>query len=57
MWGFCHHGAVRPQVTDGADSVHILMAAANVLSKQLWEADKGWSSNLEFGRGAKTSLA
>jgi hypothetical protein len=26
--------------------------AANILNKQLWTADKGWSSSLEVGRGA-----
>ena len=29
--------------------------AANILNKQLWIADKGWSSILEVGRGANDS--
>ena len=30
----------------------ILRVAANILNKQSWAADKGWSSSLEVGRGA-----
>jgi hypothetical protein len=31
----------RPQVADGGESLQIWRAAANILNKQLWTADKG----------------
>jgi hypothetical protein len=30
--------------------------AVNILNKQLWTADKGWSFSLGVGRGANNSL-
>jgi hypothetical protein len=36
------HGA-RPPVADGRDGLQIWRVAANMLSKQSWTADKGWS--------------
>ena len=32
----------------------IRRVAANILNKQSWTADEGWSSSLGVGRGAKT---
>jgi hypothetical protein len=39
------------QLVDGGYSPQILRVAANILSKQSWTADKGWSSN--FGGWAR----
>jgi hypothetical protein len=43
----------RPQVVDGGDILQIWRVAVNILNKS-WTADKGWSSRLGIGRGAKT---
>jgi hypothetical protein len=43
----------RPQVADEGDGLQIGRVAANILNKQSRTADKGWSSSLEVGRGAK----
>jgi hypothetical protein len=40
---------VRPQVADGGDSLQIWRVGENILNKQLWTADKGWSSSLGVG--------
>jgi hypothetical protein len=34
------------------DGLQIWKVAANILNKQLWRAEKGWSSSLGVGRGA-----
>jgi hypothetical protein len=46
---------VLPQVTDGGDGLQIWRVAANILNKQSWTDDKGWSSSLGVGRGAINS--
>jgi hypothetical protein len=43
----CHHGMVRSRVADGQYGLQIL-------NKQQRIADKGWSSRLGVGRGAKS---
>jgi hypothetical protein len=48
-WVPCHHGMARPQVVDGGDALQFWRAAANILNKQSWTADKGWSSSLRVG--------
>jgi hypothetical protein len=45
----------RPRVEDGGDGLHMWRVAANILNKQSWTADKGWSSSLWVGRGANNS--
>jgi hypothetical protein len=40
---------VWPSVVDGGDGLQIWKIAANILRKQLWIADKGWSSCLRVG--------
>jgi hypothetical protein len=54
-WVPCHHSMARPQVADGGDGLQIWRVAANILNKQSWTADKGWSSSLGVGRGANNS--
>jgi hypothetical protein len=49
-------GMARPQVVDGGESLQIWKIAENILNKQSRTADKGWSSNLEVGRGAKDTV-
>jgi hypothetical protein len=39
----------RPQVVDGGDGLQIWRVTANILNKQTWMADKGWSSSLGLG--------
>jgi hypothetical protein len=46
---------VRHQVADGGDGLQIWREAANILNKQSWTADKGWSSSLEVGCEASNS--
>jgi hypothetical protein len=53
-WVSCHHGMARPQAADG-DGLQIWRVDANMLNKQSWTADKGWSSSLGAGRGANNS--
>ena len=48
--GHCLHGMACPQVVDKVYGLQIWRVAANILNKQLWTADKRWSSSLEFGR-------
>jgi hypothetical protein len=43
---------VRPQVVDGGDALQLWRAAANISNKQLWTAEKEWSSSLEVRRRA-----
>ena len=52
MVGPYHHGMARPQVADRGDGLQIWRVAANILNKQSWTADKGWSSSLGVGRRA-----
>jgi hypothetical protein len=40
------------RVTDGGDGFQLWRVAANILNKQSWAANKGWSSSLGVGRGA-----
>jgi hypothetical protein len=54
-WVPCHHGMARPQVADGGDTLQFWRVAANILNKQSWTGDKGWSSSLGVGRGANNS--
>jgi hypothetical protein len=53
-WVPCHHGMARHQVTNGGDGLQIWRVATNILNKQSRTADRGWSSSLGVGRGAKT---
>jgi hypothetical protein len=39
----------RPRVADRGDGLQIWTVAANILNKQLWTADSGWSSSLGVG--------
>jgi hypothetical protein len=50
-----HHGMARPQVADGRDSLQFWRVAADMLNKQSWTDDKGWSSSLGVGRGDNNS--
>jgi len=47
--GPCHHSLPCPQVMDGGYGHQIWRVNANVLNKQLWTANKGWSSSLRVG--------
>jgi len=40
-----------PQAADG-EGLQKRRVAANILDKQSWTADNGWSSTLGVGRGA-----
>jgi hypothetical protein len=51
----CHHDMACPQVADGGDGLQIWKVAANILNKQSWTADKGWSSSFGVGREANNS--
>jgi len=51
-----HHGTSRPRVADGEDGLQIWKEAANILNKQSWKANKGWSSSLGFWRGTRNTL-
>jgi hypothetical protein len=42
----------HPWVVDGGDGFQMWRVAADVLNRQLWPADKGYSSSLGVGRGA-----
>jgi hypothetical protein len=35
-----------PQVVNGGDGLQVWRVAKNILNKQLWRADKRWSSSL-----------
>jgi hypothetical protein len=54
VWFPCHHGMARPQVADGGDSLQFWRVAANILNKQSWTVEKGWSSGLGLGVGLTT---
>jgi hypothetical protein len=43
------HDMARPQVADGGDGLQIWRVATNILNKQSWTADMGWSSSLGAG--------
>jgi len=49
----CLHTIALPRVTDGGDGLQIRRIAVNILNKQSQTADKGLSSSLGVGRGAK----
>jgi hypothetical protein len=55
-WVPCQQGAARPQVADGGDGLQIWRVAANILNKQSYTVDKGWSSIFGVGRAANNSL-
>jgi hypothetical protein len=42
----------HPQVADGGDILQIWRVAVNILNKQSWRADWGWSSSFRVGQGA-----
>jgi hypothetical protein len=44
----CHHSGCGWK-----DSLQLWRVAVNLLCKQPWTNDKGWSSRLGVGRGAK----
>jgi hypothetical protein len=46
---------VHPQVVDKGVCLQIWKIAANIFTKQLQTADKGWSSSLGVGLGADIS--
>jgi hypothetical protein len=48
----CHNSMARPRVVDGRDGFQLWKLAANILNKQPWINDKGWSSSLGVWRGA-----
>jgi hypothetical protein len=48
----CHHSMARPRVADGRDGLQ-LEVSCYILNKQLRTNDKGWSSSLGIGHGAK----
>jgi len=52
---FSSHSMVHLWVADEGESLHIWIVDANILSKQLWTADNGWSSNLRVVQGANNS--
>jgi hypothetical protein len=54
-WVPCYHGMTRPRVADAGNDLQIWRVAANILNKQSWTANKGWSSSLGVGRGANNS--
>jgi hypothetical protein len=54
-WVPCHHGMALPHVEDGGDGLHLWRIAANILNKQWWTTDLGWSSSLGVGRAANSS--
>jgi hypothetical protein len=43
------NGMASLWVADGGDSLQIWRVAANILNKQSWTANKGWSSSLVVG--------
>jgi hypothetical protein len=48
----CHHGMARPQLEDGGDGLQMCKVATKVVNKQLWTADKEWSTTLGSWAGA-----
>jgi len=46
----------HPGVVDRGYGLQIWRVAANILSKQLQKADKGWYFSLEVGQGGNNSL-
>jgi hypothetical protein len=45
----------KPDPADGGDALQFWTEAANILNKQSWTVDKGWSSSLGVWRGANNS--
>lgn len=46
VWGVsCHHSMVNSLVADREDGLKLWRITANAVNKQLWTADKGWSSS------------
>jgi hypothetical protein len=54
-WVPCYHSMARPKVADGGNDLQIWSVAANILNKQSRTTNKGWSSSLRVGCGAKNS--
>jgi hypothetical protein len=54
-WIPYRHGMAHPQVVEGGNALQVWREAANILNKQSWTADKGWSSSMGVGRGANDS--
>jgi hypothetical protein len=52
--GSRHHCMGRTRVADKGDGLQIWRVAANILNKQSWSADSGWSSSMGVGRGANS---
>jgi hypothetical protein len=52
-----HHGMPRPRVANRGDGLQIWREAANVLYKQTWEADIGWSSSLRANNSSSQKTA
>jgi hypothetical protein len=48
----CEYSMESPRVGHGRDGLQLWRLAANILNKQPWSNDKGWSSSLGVGRGA-----
>jgi hypothetical protein len=43
------------QVADGGEVLQIWRVAVNIMNKQLWTANKGWSFSFGVGQTAKNS--
>jgi hypothetical protein len=56
-WLLCHQDTAFPQVADEGGGLQTWRAALNILNKQSWTADKGWSSGLDVGWEAGNSSA
>jgi hypothetical protein len=44
-WVPCHYGMARLRVADGGDGLQMWRVVANILTKQLWIANKGWTTS------------
>jgi hypothetical protein len=55
LWPSFRQGRALSQVGDGEDVVQMLRVAVNILNKQSWIADKGWSSGRRVGWRAYAS--
>jgi len=48
-----HHNMALAWVANGGDGIQVQRIDVNVLNKQSWITDKGWSYTLGVGRGVK----
>jgi hypothetical protein len=55
-WVPYHHRMACPQVADGGEGLQIWRVTANILNKEYWTTDKGWSSRLGVGHGPNNPL-